>query len=152
MNTSPPLSPSLEDYLETIYLLEKSTASPRITDIADTLHVTMPSVVGALKILKGKGYLHYEKTEPIILTDEGTVIAQSVHKRHRILANFLEHIVLLPPREADAAACRIEHILNPDTAVKLENITLFLDQVRKTMKISPEAWEAIISGSSNSTS
>lgn len=140
------LSPSLEDYLETMYLLNKNTSVVRIKDIADTLGVKMPSVIGALKVLKDRGYIRYEKSLPLTLTPDGSVIAESVHKRHRILAEFLEQTVMLPPSEADATACRIEHILSPDTAVRLENITLFLDEVREKEHISREEWKLIISG------
>ncbi len=145
MSTHTSLSPSLEDYLETIYLLGKETDPVRIKDIADTLKVKMPSVIGALKILKEKGFIHYEKTDPLFLTEEGLTIAESVFKRHRILAEFLEHEVLLSPEQADTAACRIEHILDPDTAFKLENITLFLDRIREKNQISTAEWKSIIS-------
>ncbi len=140
------LSPSLEDYLEAMYLLNESTSTVRIKDIADTLGVKMPSVIGALKVLKDRGYIRYEKSLPLTLTPDGSVIAESVHKRHRILAEFLEKTVMLSHSEADATACRIEHILSPDTAVKFENITLFLDEVREKEHISREEWKLIISG------
>ena len=48
------LSSSIEDYLEAIGNLEKKHRVARVKDIADNLNVQMPSVTGALKVLKGK--------------------------------------------------------------------------------------------------
>ncbi len=146
MNTSSHLSPSLEDYLESIYFLKKSSPAVRIKDIADNLNVKMPSVIGALKVLKEKGYIEYEKTSPLILTEEGFLIAESVLKRHRIIADFLEKAVLLPRAEADTAACKIEHVISPETAARLENLTSYLDYLKKKTSMSKKDWQSVIMG------
>ena len=55
------LSTSLEDYLEAIIRLEKANRVARVKDIAGALNVQMPSVTGALKTLRDKGYVDYER-------------------------------------------------------------------------------------------
>lgn len=147
MRTSTNLSPSMEDYLESIYLIEKNTSgSVRIKDIAILLKVKMPSVIGALKNLEKKGYIRYGKTSPPILTDKGSAVAKSVHKRHRILADFFEKVLILPASEAEDIACRIEHILSPDTAVRFENLTHFINSVIRETGVDSKEWESVIKG------
>lgn len=146
MNKPELLSPSMEDYLESMYLIQKQGSAVRIKDIADSLDVKMPSVIGALKVLKQKGYIEYEKTSPLLLTDKGLNIAKSVLKRHRILADFLEHTVLLSEEEADSTACRLEHIISPETALRFEKLTEYLNRVKKENSVTSEKWKSIITG------
>jgi Mn-dependent DtxR family transcriptional regulator len=55
MEQSEILSASLEDYLEAILQLERGSRVARVSEIADQLHVSRPSVTGALKNLSGRG-------------------------------------------------------------------------------------------------
>lgn len=71
MNKPELLSPSMEDYLESMYLIQKQGSAVRIKDIADSLDVKMPSVIGALKVLKQKGYIEYEKHPLFCLPTRG---------------------------------------------------------------------------------
>ena len=138
------LSPSMEDYLESMYMIQKKGEPLRIKDIAGNLSVKMPSVIGALKVLKQNGYIEYEKSSPLILTEKGRKIAKSILKRHRILAVFLEKTVLLSKTEADSIACKLEHIISPDTALRFKNLTKYLDNVKMQNSMSDEKWHSII--------
>lgn len=138
------LSPSLEDYLESMYMIQNKGKTVRIKDIAESLSVKMPSVIGALKILKQKGYIEYEKSSPLSLTEEGLKIAKSILKRHMILADFLEKAILLSKTEADSMACKLEHIVSPETAMRLKNLTEYLDTINKKNSVSEEKWLSII--------
>ena len=48
---------SLEDYLETILLLQKNIGQVRSIDIANEMNFTKPSVSIAMKNLREKGYI-----------------------------------------------------------------------------------------------
>ena len=84
------LTPSLEDYLEAILQLEKINRVARVKDIAEKLSVQMPSVTGALKNLKSKGMIEYEKNSFINLTPKGKEIAKKILSKHEILTDFLK--------------------------------------------------------------
>ena len=71
------LSASIEDYLEAIGHLEKQNRVARVKDIAERLNVQMPSVTGALKVLRGKGLVNYERNSYITLTEDGLKVADS---------------------------------------------------------------------------
>jgi DtxR family Mn-dependent transcriptional regulator len=120
------LTPSLEDYLEAILTLERKNRVARVKDIAELLRVQMPSVTGALKTLKKKGYINYEKNSFISLTSEGMGIANLITDRHEIITEFLSNVLLLPREVASGQACKIEHVINEETARRLKNCTDYL--------------------------
>ncbi len=141
------LSPSLEDYLECILFLEKKNRVARVKDIAEFLRIKMPSVSGALRNLKEKGLIEYEKNSFIILTKSGCRIAGSVQKRHSILKRFLLNILLLSDKDAEEQACRIEHVVSPSTTNRIKNMTLFLeDSLLQKKEYSGDGWRKILSG------
>lgn len=107
------LSESLEDYLETIYHLEREDRAARAADIATRLDVSRPSVTGALRGLADRGLIHYVPYGTVTLTREGRRAAIAVVRRHDILKRFLEDVLALPPADAERAACRMEHVLEP---------------------------------------
>lgn len=141
------LTPSLENYLEAILALEKKYRVARVKDIAKRLGVQMPSVTGALKNLKAKELINYEKNSFISLTKKGLAVANSVQNRHSILAAFLEKILLVPRDQAQNEACKIEHTISPDTACRIQNLTSYIDENLFTgQSVNPKEWETIVTG------
>jgi len=120
------LSPSLEDYLEAILQLETKNKVARVKEIAEFLSVQMPSVTGALKSLKSKGLIDYEKNSYITLSPKGLEIAQSIQNKHSILTRFLSETLLLPQEIAEDQACKIEHIISSETSLRIKKLSEFL--------------------------
>jgi DtxR family Mn-dependent transcriptional regulator len=120
------LSSSIEDYLEAIGYLEKEHRVARVKDIAERLNVQMPSVTGALKVLRGKGLVNYKRNSYITLTEEGLEIANSISLKHRRLARFLRELLLLSPEKAQDEACRIEHAVSDETVTRLVRLMEYL--------------------------
>ncbi len=144
MTSDSPLSPSMEDYLETILSLETLHRVARVKDIAAALNVQMPSVTSALKALREKGLVNYEKNSYIVLTDKGMQIAQSVTQRHFAVAGFLHKVLCLSVEEAQDTACRIEHVISPEIARRLEHLTRFIETDLENKSISRGEWEKTI--------
>ena len=139
------LTPSLENYLEAILYLEKKNKVARVKDIANMLDVQMPSVTGALKTLKSKGLIRYEKNSYINLTERGTSIARSVQNRHSIIANFLERTLGLSPDDAEQQACQMEHIISMDTARRIENLSMYIEEkVLDDSSLTEESWHELL--------
>jgi DtxR family transcriptional regulator, Mn-dependent transcriptional regulator len=113
------LSSSMEDYLEAIFEIEKTTTAVRVRDVSRRLGVTMPSVNGALKNLESSGLIRHEKYEYIELTPEGRILAEKISSRHRVIQIFLSEIIGVDQVTAEEEACRIEHVLSPGTIEKL---------------------------------
>lgn len=123
------LTPSLEDYLEAILQLEKKNRVARVKDIASKLGVQMPSVSGALKSLKSKGMIDYEKNSFINLTEDGMAIAVKVYEKHKLLVSFFKNVLLMNEEKATEIGCKVEHVIDIETALKLANIEKYLQPV-----------------------
>ena len=57
-----------------------------------------------------------------LLTEDGLKKASSVLDRHQTLAKFLTAYLHVPPDIADKDACRIEHIISPETFAGIKKI------------------------------
>ncbi len=128
MKTNLELSESLENYLETILDLEKTSKVARTKDIAARLAIKPGSVTGALKVLGEKGLINYSPYAFITLTPEGKRIALDINHRHRTLKYFLHEILQVDVATADATACRMEHAIDPES---LKKLICFVDFVRE---------------------
>ncbi len=144
MKKTEKLTTSLEDYLEAILFLEEKNRVARVKDIAEFLSVQMPSVTGALKTLRTKDLVEYEKNSFINLTKNGLKIAKSVRRRHTVLHEFLKKVLLLPEDIADREACKIEHAIDKTTACRIENLTNFISERIDKKLIDANEWKKII--------
>lgn len=115
------ISEHLEDYLETISVLESLHGVARPTDIASALNVKKPSVTSALNVLAEKGLVVYEKYRPVSLTPEGKNLAESISRKHKLLCGFFTDVLGVDPKSADLAACKMEHALDDDIMRRLVN-------------------------------
>ena len=107
-------SESLEDYLETILLLQKRTGQVRSIDIATEMNFSKPGVSVAMKNLREKGYITMADNGYITLTESGLQRAESVLERHTLLSDWLISIGV--SREtALEDACKIEHDLSEES-------------------------------------
>lgn len=118
------LSTSLEDYLEKIFLLNKINGEIRITDIANAMEISKPSVNKAVSSLKNQGFLTHQKYGEIKLTKKGTDLAESIYFKHSTLVDFLTKKLGINKDIAEKDACKIEHVISPETLEKLVEYTL----------------------------
>ena len=119
------ITPSLEDYLEEIYLIEETKKIVRVTDIAAGLNISKPSVNRALKMLREMDFIHQEKYGDVELTEEGRKKAASVMVRHRLLRRFLQEVLGVSPETAEKDACMMEHVVSQET---MERLVQFVEE------------------------
>lgn len=120
------LTPSLEDYLETIYQVLRDRRVVRVRDIALARDVKSSSVTPAMKRLADLGLIEYEQREYIDLTDAGEKAARRILSRHRILTRFFEQFLRVEPEIAQQDACAIEHHLSDESMDRLVRFFEFL--------------------------
>lgn len=104
-----------EDYIETIYLLKKKKGTVRSIDVANELGFSRPSVSRAVGILKDNGLITVAADGELVLTEEGLKTAKSVYEKHKNLTTFLMMTTGVNETVAENDACRIEHIISPET-------------------------------------
>ncbi len=110
----------MEDYLEVIYELISHKGYATTVDISDYLNVSSPSVTKMLQRLSEIGHVNYEKYRGFSLTESGMAIAENMHERHGVLAEFLK-MIGVEEETANRDAEGIEHHLHPETLKKLED-------------------------------
>jgi len=85
-------TPSMEDYIEQIYILIDTKGYARVSAIADALLVHPSSVTKMVQKLDKDGYLNYEKYQGFVLTKKGKKVGERLVYRHELLEEFLEII------------------------------------------------------------
>ena len=104
---------SEEMYLETILILSRENGQVRRVDIAESMNVSKPSVTFAIRSLTEKGYVCDDGNGGILLTDVGRSKAETIYERHHLITQLLMHIGA-DPADAEANACRIEHVVSTE--------------------------------------
>ena len=113
------VSKSSEEYLKTMYLLQKQNGNIRVTDIANKMNCTKPSVNKALNNLKEENLVKYETYGIIELTDEGNALAQKILEAYDIVYLFLKDVLDLNEKEAKDEAEKIKFVTTDETINKL---------------------------------
>jgi len=122
------LSPRIEDYLETILLLEDENKAVSLTAVAKERMVSVPSARTAIQKLKHANLVMHERYGKIVLTDKGRELAREVYHIHEVLFSFLHDFLNVPNEQAEDEACKMEHILSYES---LHRLVEFLDHVPK---------------------
>ncbi|MCR5085678.1 MAG: metal-dependent transcriptional regulator [Succinivibrionaceae bacterium] len=111
------MAESGETYLETILILKERSEGRRVraVDVSNELGLSKPSVSRGLGLLREKGYITIEDSGDIVLTPSGSTLAVSIFKRHQLLTVLLQDVAQVPSNIAERDACRIEHVISPET-------------------------------------
>ena len=99
----------VEDYLKTIYELERISGAAMTNDIAGRLSVAPASVSGMVRRLADQGLLEHEKYKGVRLTEEGRRVALGTIRRHRVIETYLTQRLGYPWDMVHEEAERLEH-------------------------------------------
>lgn len=103
-----------EMYLETIYLLKKTKPNLHSVDIVDKLGYSKSSVSRAVNLLRDQGYISFDVSGAIELTGIGKERSVDIYSRHSLLTKLLVNFGVTN-EIAEQDACRIEHVISPDS-------------------------------------
>ena len=118
-NVKKKLTSSLEDYLEAILDLTVNSGHAHVRDIAKRVGVGKPAVTAAIKVLSDRKLINYAPYKPIALTKRGRAAGEVVHRRHKMLKDFMINVLGLDESSADSNACRVEHAIDRDFRERL---------------------------------
>ncbi len=102
------ISKSQEEYLKTMYVLKIKNEEIRVTDIAESLNVSKPSVTKAINNLKGLDLVNNKTYGKIELTDKGEDIAKKVLEAYDISYVFLKDVLELDEEKARKEAEKLK--------------------------------------------
>lgn len=108
-----------EDYLETILMLQKKKGMVRSVDLARHMGFSKSSICHAVKVLKQGGFLTMDGDGYLHLTDVGRKVAESIYEKHQFFTDSLIEMGV-DPKQAEADACRIEHVISEESFQKLK--------------------------------
>lgn len=114
-----PLTSSLEDYIEAVFVIQKQQGYVRCVDVAEFLGVKKPSVSRAVKELSKKKYLIKKNDGTLSLTGQGQQIAQQIYEKHQFFTKQLIEAGV-PHDIAAQDACRLEHVISETSFKKLK--------------------------------
>ncbi|WP_027964224.1 transcriptional regulator MntR [Halalkalibacillus halophilus] len=120
-------TPSMEDYIEQIYILMDQKGYARSSDIAERLKVHPSSVTKMVKKLDEENFLHYEKYRGIILTEKGEKIGKRLVYRHELLEQFLA-IIGTEEESIYEEVEGIEHHLSWDSIFRIGDLVEYFQQ------------------------
>jgi Mn-dependent DtxR family transcriptional regulator len=138
------LTHSAAHYLMTIMHLRKKNGYARVTDVAEHLSVSRGAASRATTLFKERGWIQENEHRMLELTADGMELARSVERNYLILEAFFEDILGVTKDVALADACKIEHLLSPQTAQMLFRFTQFFkerpklaEQIRRKLGCEP---------------
>ena len=114
------ISKSLEEYLKTMYILKKQNGDIRVTDIANKMNCSKPSVNKAINNLKENGLVNYETYGEIELTEQGENLAKKILEAYDIVYVFLKDVLGLEKQNAEKEAEKIKSSVEDNTLNYLE--------------------------------
>ena len=113
------ISKALEEYLKTMYVLKKQNGNIRVTDVANKMECTKPSVNKAINNLKEEKLVNYETYGTIELTEQGENLAKKILEAYDIVYVFLKEVLNLDEESARNEAEKIKSSIADDTINKL---------------------------------
>ena len=116
---------SIEDYLETILILNRRLPAVRSIDVANELNFSKPSISVAMKNLKTRRYITMSEEGYILLTNEGRKLAENIYERHTLLTDWLIHLGV-DPQIAASDACKMEHDITLESYKAMKKCILSL--------------------------
>ncbi|MEH7500534.1 transcriptional regulator MntR [Neobacillus drentensis] len=123
-------TPSMEDYIEQIYILIEEKGYARVSDIAEALSVHPSSVTKMVQKLDKDEYLVYEKYRGLVLTAKGKKIGKRLVFRHDLLEQFLK-IIGVKNENIYNDVEGIEHHLSWDSIDRIGDLVQFFEEDQK---------------------
>jgi DtxR family Mn-dependent transcriptional regulator len=117
------LSPAVEDYLKTIYMLQVRDAPPVSTSaIAGRMEVSSASVTNMVKRLDELGLVSYQSYKGATLTESGEKVALEIIRHHRLLELYLKEVMDYSWEQLHEEAEHLEHHISEEFEAKIEEM------------------------------
>lgn len=117
---TPEYHPAFEEYCEAIFELNEDDVDVIQARIAERLEVSRPAVSEMIRKLEGEGLVTVDGR--ISLTADGSELAESVVRRHRLAERFLTDVLKLSWAEAHKEAGKWEHVISDNVEAAMINL------------------------------
>jgi DtxR family Mn-dependent transcriptional regulator len=113
------ITPTVEAYLEIIYMMAVEEQPVIGARLAEALHVSRPTVTATLHRMERERLVRVNDRKEIHITPKGQAIAEHLQRRHRIVERWLTDVLGLDWAKSDAEAHRLEHAMSDDVMERL---------------------------------
>lgn len=117
------ISPSIQDYLKSIYLIA-GEGQVSTTAVSKEMNISGASVTGMLKRLYSLGYVEYKAYKGVRLAAKGKKIALDIIRKHRLLETYLFHHLGLSMQYIHKEACSLEHVVSKEFMERIIEILI----------------------------
>ncbi|MCW4009607.1 MAG: metal-dependent transcriptional regulator [Candidatus Bathyarchaeota archaeon] len=114
------LSQEAEEYLETIYKLQKRSGMAKTKELSQTMHVVPGSITNTIGHLENLGLVTHEPYRGVKLTRKGEKIALDIIRKHRLAERLLTDVLEAEWSNVHEDACKLEHALTKNVAALLD--------------------------------
>lgn len=113
-------TPAIEDYLKTIYDLQREQGQVATTTLAERVGVAPASATNMVKKLAEMGLVVHQPYYGLRLTEAGQKIALKVLRCHRLVELFLAKALGLSWDQVHAEADKWEHVLSEEIEERMD--------------------------------
>ena len=114
-----PVSHSVAHHLMAIVKLRDESGYARVTDVAQRLGLSRGSVSLTLKGLESRGLVGKAERRFLRVTQDGQAIVNELRAKRRIVERFFADVLGVAVDVAETDACKVEHLLSPETATAM---------------------------------
>lgn len=105
-------TPTVEDYLMTMHVLERDSGEIVAARLAELLNVAPATVTMTLKRMERDNWIHGTGRSGLSLTDTGRAAAHSVVRRHMLTEWLLVSVFKMPINQTHEEAHNLEHAIS----------------------------------------
>jgi DtxR family Mn-dependent transcriptional regulator len=116
------LSPKIEDYLKSVYLLQARHPQVSTTALAERLGVSAPSVSAMVRKLAHHGLLEHQPYKGVRLTARGEAVALKIIRAHRLWELYLVEELGFAWDQAHVEAEQLEHAVSQQLTDRLDQV------------------------------
>ncbi|GAM15312.1 transcriptional regulator MntR [Mesobacillus selenatarsenatis] len=120
-------TPSMEDYIEQIFILIEQKGYARVVDIAEALSVHPSSVTKMVQKLDKDQFVVYEKYRGLVLTPKGFKTGKRLVDRHELLEQLLK-VIGVKDENIYNDVEGIEHHLSWDAIDRIGDLVQFFEE------------------------
>ena len=120
------ISKALEEYIKTMYVLKIKKGEIRVTDVADLMNCSKPSVNKALNNLKSEKLVNYETYGKIELTKQGEDLAKKILEAYDISYVFFKDVIGLDEDASKREAEKLKLTMEDNT---INNLAKYVHKV-----------------------
>jgi DtxR family Mn-dependent transcriptional regulator len=107
-------TPTIEDYLAILYVMERDGEEVVAARLAESLEVAPPTVTVTLKRMERDGWIAVDPKKGIYLTKAGCEAASSVIRRHMLTEWMLARMLKVPWSHVHTEADQLEHSISSE--------------------------------------